>query len=143
MFDQKDAEKIREEMKGCLAGIAEKYNAVLKTVNIRYSDRQIEADISMACKEGAADREREEFERLCSRYGFEKSDYIRVYTVQWDSGKTVQYRLYGFDPKRRTYPCKVIRLYDGKDLLISRQDLIPVEEIKVIVNDVTSETPKK
>lgn len=58
----------------------------------------------------ATDREREQFELYADMYGFEKSDYRRVFKAY--DGKT--YRFDGFLPERHKYKCSLMRLETGQ-----------------------------
>lgn len=77
--------------------------------NISYTNKTFTVTLSagMGTQE---DKEQQEFNLACSKYGFSPSDYGATF-----SSKGSTFKLIGFKPRATTYPCICVCIDNGAD----------------------------
>ena len=100
-FDNHSVNVMRQAIQVALEPLGVKFGMEFKVGNIKYNSQSLEANLT--CAIGTLDeKERRDFERLCSKYGVPKDFYNVPFTY---AGK--EYRLYGFNTKAPKYPLKL------------------------------------
>lgn len=104
-FDKDNIPYMRKAIEAALEPLGARFGMEFKIDgSVSYTDFHFTAKV--LCTIGDMEiKEREDFERICSKYRFDKSDYGKTFTY-----KGVVYKLIGFKPSARTYPCLVSHL---------------------------------
>lgn len=119
-FTQQQFAAFRADLKAAVAEVERKYQVNIVPQKISYSNYSFDLKLVVNKNDEGFDFERKEFEDNCSLFGFQCTDYKRVFNVDGDS-----YELYGFETGRRKNPCKIRNVRTGKTYVCPRSYLIP------------------
>ena len=115
-LDRNFCKAIRPEIDKALEELGDKFGVEIKAGNARYTGNQVtfKLEASLVKDDGSTfDPKRDEFSRICGRYGLQASDLDRV--IETTRGQKI--KIIGLNPKRRKYPVLIEDLMRGKEYI--------------------------
>lgn len=104
-FKKADFNAFRADVSEALKAVAEKHQVKIECGNISYSDIDFTMKMKVTKSNIAGDSQHILFDRYCKSYGFEPTDYNRIFYIK---GKA--YKLVGFNIKSPKNCCSIVQL---------------------------------
>lgn len=106
--------QFRSDFAKAVKKLEKEYDVTISLGNIKYTSDSFSSKIEVAINKSDAEKANDEkrmFESLCDRYGFLPSDYLNSFS---HNGMNIE--LYGFDTRKKKYPC-MLREIGGTKLM--------------------------
>lgn len=120
-FDKVIAAKMRDELNAVLVAVGKKYDVDVHVGNCSFTDTEMTYKLHVKTNDvGVIEaREKEEWNKYCELYGFEKEDLGKEFTISGNKKYTID----GFALNRSKFNLKATSLKDGKKVLFSSGDI--------------------
>ena len=106
-FNKQAFKEFRKDFAKAMKPLEQKYDIQAQIGNITYNPSEFRTKLT-CIKTSDVKTEKEEFEHLCERYGFQHDDYLTEFFI----GRT-KYVLIGFNPKARKNVCVIKQINTG------------------------------
>ena len=103
IFNKNNFNVFREDVEAALKDVAKKHNIQITCGNISYSDIDFTLQLDCVNNQNGEDGKKILFEKYCSLYGFEKSDYEREFNMD-----NKRFKLVGFNPNSPKNNCTIV-----------------------------------